>query len=642
MPFLPSFGMGPTVRDIPFAAPPSSLKLDGVVEPNEWPGDAMGTGFTDADTNLPSDEDGRFWITADSKYIYFAGQVKTDPKRLVDDEYRPNVNLRRNDHMRLSIDPFGNAQNFNSFSVNPRGATGIELAGGRAAKTEWLGEFEAFGRRTESGWEFEARIPWVLMIVPDKGTKDIRFNVSWFRSNKANSYVYAFTASDNTKVPFWRNVPVPEVSRARTVQLLPYGYIGVDDAGGLIAESGLDLKSELGNGITGVATVNPDFRNVENGVLSVDPSYFERLADDGRAFFQEGSRYRSVGFDSRIFASQRVGTFDAGVNFYGNLGPRTTGSLLSTMDFGERQTVVGSIQHRFNERTQVSFGYAGNFQDELDNDAINVSFSEQRGRHLNFGSVQATDDRQRKTGHRVNFGVFQMNGPVTGGVEVIEISPEFFPRIGFNRERDLRGVSADRQWVKQFARGPLSEVQYEIGGLFFDRVTGGEYRREVGMRLEGRTGGGFSFELGGEVSRFEGFDDVSASVAVAYPVTDPYRGIQASYSNGSFRERRVQVYGFGASYKPTRMMQLRLSNEFVSAEGGNEAQQIASWTWDIGRFEAIGGRLVRRGDDVNWYLSYRLSGKRGNEWFLILGDPNSRTFQRQLILKVVVPVSIRL
>ncbi len=629
-------------RDIPFVVPSHTLKVDGRIEAGEWPDAAMGTGFSDSETNLASDEEGVFWVTADAKFVYFAGRVRTNPKKLVDEEYRSNVNLRRNDHMRLVVDPHGTNQNFNAFAVNPRGATSLELAGGRAAKTEWLGDFEAFGRRTENGWEFEARIPWGLMDLPPAGTRDVRFNVTWFRSNRANTYAYVFTGSDSTKVPRWTGVPIPAFSRARTIELLPYGYAGATDDGDSIMESGLDMKSELGAGITGVATINPDFRNVENGILSIDPSFFERLADDGRAFFQEGSRFRSLGFDARIFASQRINAFDTGLNFYGKVGPTTNASLLSTVDFGEQQTLIGSIQHQFDERRSLSVGYAGNFQRGRDNDAVNLSYNEERGSYFNFASVQFTDDQQRKSGHRINGGIFRMDGAVRGGFELIEISPEFFPRIGFSRESNLRGASANREWVLQPERGPFAEASFELSGLYYDHVTGGDYRREVSAEISARTRSDFGFQLQTEIARFEGFDDVGASVFAGYPLSDPYRNVGVSYENGSFLEQRFQAYGLNVAYRPIRQLQLFARNEFVSARGANEVQQILTWNWDIGRYEAFGGRLVRRGEDVNWYVSYRMSGKRGNEWFLILGDPNSRTFQPQIILKVVVPITIRL
>ena len=57
--------------------------------------------------------------------------------------------------------------------------------------------------------------------------------------------------------------------------------------------------------------------------------------------------------------------------------------------------------------------------------------------------------------------------------------------------------------------------------------------------------------------------------------------------------------------------------------------------WKLARDQGIGGRLVRLNKHTNWYLSFRRSGYGGTEYFLILGDPNSQSFSRRLVFKVV-------
>lgn len=639
IPVLP--GPPPDPKDLTFAALSAGLQIDGKIEAGEWPDAARREGFADADTGLASDEHAEFWLTADGTFIYLAGRVRTDPGRLVDDEYRPNVSLRNNDHMRLSIDPFGTAQSFNTFSVNPQGATSIELAGGRAAKTEWVGEFEAFGRKSETGWEFECRIPWEVMDLPAAGIRDVRFNVAWYRSNRANTYSYKYVAGASANSPFWRSVPIPAVHRARTLKLLPY-MIGGFGEDGHIVEAGLDFKGELAPGIAAVGTVNPDFRNVESGILSIDPSFFERLASDNRPFFAEGSRYRNVGYDAKIFAPQRIRAIDAGLNFYGRLGERTSAALLATADFGERQALVASFGHSFDDRRTLDFAYAGNYEPGRRNHALNLSYNHRFGEWLSYYSAQLTDDQERSSGHRVNFGAFREAAGVEEGFELIEVSPGFFPRIGFAAETDLRGANVWHTREFQYQRGPLSELQYEASALYYDRTGGGSYRRSVRAELSTRTRAGLEVGLGASYSRFERFDDVGWGIGASYPAGSPYRNVYANYTNDSFREDNVQSYEFGFQYRPIRRLQISVSNEFVSAAQGDEVQQVASWNWDIGRFESLGGRLVRREDDVNWYLSYRMSGKRGAEWFLIVGDPNSREFEPRILIKVVVPISVRL
>ena len=55
---------------------------------------------------------------------------------------------------------------------------------------------------------------------------------------------------------------------------------------------------------------------------------------------------------------------------------------------------------------------------------------------------------------------------------------------------------------------------------------------------------------------------------------------------------------------------------------------------------ARAGRAVLQDDKWNWLASYRMSGNFGAEYFLIIGDPNADSFQKTLILKVSIPLTI--
>jgi hypothetical protein len=78
----------------------------------------------------------------------------------------------------------------------------------------------------------------------------------------------------------------------------------------------------------------------------------------------------------------------------------------------------------------------------------------------------------------------------------------------------------------------------------------------------------------------------------------------------------------------------------VEFDGDAETQMVLVATHDLGKYEGVSFRLVRRNDDYNWNASYRLSGRRGTEMFLIVGDPNSRTFTNRLAFKIVTPMTL--
>lgn len=58
-------------------------------------------------------------------------------------------------------------------------------------------------------------------------------------------------------------------------------------------------------------------------------------------------------------------------------------------------------------------------------------------------------------------------------------------------------------------------------------------------------------------------------------------------------------------------------------------------------YRAVAARFVQRDSDVSFYLAFRQSGNTGNEYYLIVGDPNSDTFRPSIILKAVFPLEFR-
>jgi len=613
--------------------------IDGKIEPNEWPDAARRMGFVDADTNLASDEVAEFWITYDASNIYFSARVKTDPRKVIRDEYRQNVSVGGNDNFALQISPTGQTTGFNTFTTNSNGATSISLAGGRAAKTEWLGEIIANGRLTDTGWECEMQIPWAIMSIPSAGVRDLRFNVYWFRSNKQNTYTFRYARNDSNLLPTWLGVNLPKVEQSGVLNLLPYGFIGVEEGSGLLANAGLDFKTGLTSQINLVGTINPDFRNVESSILSLDFSYFERLANENRPFFQEGANYLQTGYSNRLFASQRIPTFDAGVNVYGQLNPTATFGALTTVDFGNRRATALSsvITPRPNDRLELAF--VENDESGKDSQAGMLNFLQNLGNFNWYTTNQFTNDQVQGSGWRTNWGGGYNEGGFRTGIEYLNISADYYPRLGFAPERDLQGYVASVNQEVTPAGGPLNGYYFGLTGLSFDRLDGSFYRNSISGFLEANTRTHFGGGVGFEFSNFEGSADRRINAGIGYG-PDPYRGLNLNYSVGEFSGIPYENISVSWKYKLASRIHINGSSEFVDFDG-NETQHILAARYDIGRYESVGGRLVLQNGVSNWYLSYRLSGKRGAEYFLLIGDPRASVFQNRLVLKAVFPIAIK-
>ena len=93
-------------------------------------------------------------------------------------------------------------------------------------------------------------------------------------------------------------------------------------------------------------------------------------------------------------------------------------------------------------------------------------------------------------------------------------------------------------------------------------------------------------------------------------------------------------------YRPTQKFQLAASYQSVR-HFDYDSQLIFSGNYDINPFDSVAGRIIQHGGDVNGYLAYRRTGNTGNEYYLILGDPNAQRFRPSIIAKAVFPMNLK-
>jgi len=621
---------------VKLASPPT---IDGTISDAEWKDAPSAEGFVDAATGRPA-EPGTFWVAYDEKYIYFAVRVKTDPKTLHATEYRSNVSLKSDDAAYIGIDPFGTGNDLNIFGVNARGASEVRIAGGRAAKREWLGEFTSAGRKTETGYEVEARIPWSIMRLPAPGKRDVKLLIARYDPRIQRDSMWVYMPNGNQDIPLWRGVDVPRSGSSRTIKLLPYAYGGWD-RNGHIANGGLDLKTSITDQIDAVATVNPDFRNIENQILSLDFSYFERLANESRPFFLEGNQYFQTSRDAPLFASQRIRQFDAGFKTFGTISDRTNFAVLDTIDFGLRNNFVGNVRHRLGPNASVAGAVtAVADRDGADNVATYLSADASKNGLGVFGQYMTSRDTAIGSGHRANTGFFYERDGWEGNLEYTEISPSFLPRLGFAPERDFRGVNGFLEYTHPVARGPVMEWGVGGGGREWRAFDGSQYRRGAEFSTSLTLRNGIDFDTGAQIETFRGSHDQLYFFSLEHPRGDAYRHWQVDYLTGHVSGQAYDSLGLTLSYRPVQLLQLSLQAQEVH-HFERETQVIFGANYDIGRDQSLSGRLVRHGRDVNGYLAYRRSGNRGAEYFVILGDPNAREFKPSIVVKAVFPIELK-
>lgn len=617
-------------------APTVPISVDGELAPEEWPESARLTGFLDTADRSPWPVPVEIWLLADEQAIYFAARITQDPSLVRNEQTRQNAGFRNDDTIRLSIDAQGLGTGFDSFTMNASTGRSVNLEGGRAPKLEWLGSFESQGRKTDTGWVVEARVPWILVTRRQPGNRTLKFTVNHQSSSLRRSGALFFDRADSRNRARWTNVPVPAIRETTTVKFLPYVTASASNGLAPGLDSGIDFKTQLNSGQAVVGTINPDFRNIENSILGLDFSYFERLGDENRPFFAEGDDYFRAG---ELFASQRLQRIDSGLKFYGQLNPRLGLGVMNLAHWGVENTTVVTLSGSTPDRLSFAASTVNYEREGRRNRAVRLTASQDLG---NFGvsaRYATAEDQQRGQGYSMGGNIEYDVPNFEIGLNFQEVSPDFFPRVGFVRERNARSYSLNASSSRQFTRGALRSV-YTYANVFESRrLDGDRYRGGVSAGTGASLRNGLSINVNAGESYFEQFNDRSLGVSLFYPDNDPFRNARVSYSEGRVGGRDFTEFGAGYEFRPFRNLYGSVSYSRFT-RGDTEEQVFGRLSYDLNDFEAISLRVVNDRGAWNWFATYRLTGRKGPEYFLIFGDPRSETFRTRVAFKMTVPFQI--
>jgi len=618
--------------------------IDGTIDPKEWAEATSGTGFVDANNGVTEPENTTFWLAYDDKFIYFAAKMEDkNPKQIQATEYRTNVAMSGDDTISFIFDPFGRTDEYNQFSINPRGANNLLIAGGRAAKREWLGEILTRGRITETGWEAEARIPWGVMRLPPTGTRDASFNVRRYDPRLGRRYDFQYSPNSTEKYAHWLGVQIPKSGNARLLKLLPYMYAGWDKDTGHIANAGLDMKTNLTDTIDAVGSINPDFRNVERAILSLDFSYFARLAGETRPFFLEGNQFYNTSRDAPLFTPQSIPGFDAGLKFFGKLNDKTNIAVLDAASFGRKDNAsTANVRYQPDPSLTLTGAYAGLADKHFVNQGSFFSALKSIGPWFTFAQHEDTFDSQAGYGRRINAGGGYNKAGWNLDTEYLEITPNFNPRIGFTPTTDIQGAYAMGGYDKPFNKGKVSETAIEVySSDYHTDSTKQQLLQENWVDWAVQMRNGLFVDIHPDYSTFRGSHDHTWFETIQYPGNNPYYHVGLGYTSGEIGGIAYQNIFPYVAYRFFNRLQVNLSLQQVR-HGATHSQSILGFNYDCGHDMSFSGRAVRIDHDTNAYVSFRRAGNAGLEYYLILGDPNAVTFRKALVLKLVMPFQIKL
>lgn len=282
-----------------------------------------------------------------------------DPSHLSIHSLLRDADLTGDDTVAVVLDTSGDARTGYFFRVNAGGARQDGLISGpESYSNDWDGIWEAATTRDEGGWTAEIFIPSrTLRFNPAKDTWGL--NLERFVARERVTLRWSSPTLDSRLEDMSRSgalTGLQGLERGRGYSVTPVlsGQSFRDFRSretSSRARLGLDVTGPIGEQMTGVLTLRPDFADTEVDLQQINLTRFPLLYPEKRAFFLEGANQFQFGlglestflpFFSRTIglASGEMVPLDVGLKALGRVGDVSVGAL------GVRQQGLGEDPSR--------------------------------------------------------------------------------------------------------------------------------------------------------------------------------------------------------------------------------------------------------------------------------------------------------
>ena len=638
----------PTIAAVAVSQPPT---IDGLLDDACWQQASHVAGFWRTEHDLPEFERTEAWLCYTSNAIYVAFRCyDSEPASIKATQRKRQGSFADDDFVGFWLDVAPDTgSSFYSFRVNPLGTQLDSTPGGTSEKVEWKGDWRAAATTDAAGWSAEMEIPFSILRYPE-GRSCFRFDFARQFARRRDYVIWpaqfarTFDAADCCR---WTDMSLPPVPFRSCFMPYALSVFSEDDEDRETLTLGLDYKGTFPNGIVGLATINPDFRNLEDVVEKIDFTYVERFLPEYRPFFQEG---RGFFPPSSVFYSRRIEDFDWGLKFFGMIGANSFGLLDSYRRGGENH-LVWQFNHDFG-----TTGYAGLYgvAPRLPEEQRNLTWGLSAGRTWPFEGGQKFTNANWITSRTEGDGgddewlEFEAGQDRTQGLTwrfaYATTGAEFIAQDGYVPETGVRSMNANLGRGRSFDEGALERqgwgINYDIGqsedGRRRHYCLDGDLQWRNGVTLFGGAGPGVrdGFEdggywAGGFWNRNDRFHRGAWGAAwwetLGFPSTYYWASQAFRFTDRWYGEIRVER---------NHSAQFDDDGETIIPPD-TDRQVVLTHTYDLSDERTLSGRMVMASAGTNFYLAYRQRVRKGTDLLIVVGDPNADEWVSRLALKAI-------
>ena len=574
-------------------------------------------------------------VCADKRALYFAVTCyDRTPEDVIASETRRGGNLEKDDYIALRIDPWhrhGDIDNCYIFQVNPAGTQSEQIPGGSATKIEWRGDWQAATQRVPGGWQAEIAIPFSVLRYPaGQSTFGLAVTRRFARERLEACCPNVGKVFDPTRTADLTGLCPPTILEKRTVTM-PYLTIDLGESVGKRFDMGFDVQHKLANGLTALASVNPDFKQIEDVVEPISFSYTERYLDDPRPFFTTGQDGFFPAFN--LLYTRRIEDFDAGLKLFGKVGQETIG-IFDAATLGEKNSFAGSWGHNFDDNTSARLSLVRHQSDgEPENLAYGLSGSrtwrKPEGYNSLWYSYYGSHDSEQSGNHYLIGGeTYNGSGKFQGWGDIRLINRGFAPALGYNPDVNYYGASFGLGRFDRFETGALEERGWYLNCDYWRYLHGdGVLNARLNPTYTWTWRDGQRLRLGVTAGERENTANSDASVRYTWRNNDTFRRGSLFLLHGTRSGGNYNYASLEQGFRPTDCLSVYLNCEYShladpAPDAGSSYLAVITSNYDLTKEKSIAARLIANNDGFNAYASYRQVVRQGMDIYVILGDPD--------------------
>lgn len=374
--------------------------VDGNLDDVSWNDAATAKDFWISEEKRLPTERTEVLIMSDGENLYFGFRCyDSQPESIQATKTRRDAGLGHDDRVSVELDSLRNYRAISSYSVTANGTQDDAIAGGRARKIEWKGDWRGAAVRTGYGWSAEIAIPYKILNYQ---AESLSFGVNFVRyHNRTDEWSRWADVTPQNKIEEIGQLVgllLPANAKQQPWTIMPYvlGGTNIPDIKGepkdQLVSAGATIRYEPRANLTSVFSIYPDFTQLETQVTDIDFSYTEKFRADPRPFFQEGSFY--LGRDTSYFYSNRIPDFYGGGKLFAQPGQMQTGGFVTGAP-DKRWDGAFRFVKEMDALHSAGFMLVGTTREELDNQLF-VAQLDGRERYGLFYSADAAFSNTEK------------------------------------------------------------------------------------------------------------------------------------------------------------------------------------------------------------------------------------------------------